>query len=446
MPIAITNGLVATLDQETRILSDATILIENDKIVSIGHQIGDKTDDLHVIDAAGCLVLPGFTNAHSHSTEAWAKGRSDASALESWLASTFPPLDTLSDQLIRISALLCAAEMMKSGVTTVVDHFRQIPATYDSIGAVSRAYREAGLNAAIAIMLRDRAIPKERDVPALRHHFSCGSLHEISTAAIGDFHRPEQGISIMLGPSAPHRCSDALLEMIAELSAELNVRVHTHVDENAAQRAQAVEHYGCSSVRHLSEVGLLGPNVSLAHVTHADTADIKLLAESQTFVVHNPVSNARLGSGIAPLSQICREGVLAALGTDGAASNDSQSMFEVMKFAALLQMLSEREGSSAPAAVDIVTMATHNGGLLLGGGHGVLAPGARADVVVIRLDEAPLVPLNDIYRQIVFAGAGLRAAHVIAGGRHIVCDGKIMTFDEKELYRQANELRGRIYS
>jgi cytosine/adenosine deaminase-related metal-dependent hydrolase len=445
MPIAITNGLVATLDEKARVLSQATVLIEDDKIVSIGHQVREP-GDLHVIDASGCLVLPGFTNAHSHSTEAWAKGRSDALALESWLASTFPPLDTLPDDLVRISALLCAAEMMKSGVTTVIDHFRQVPATYESVGAVSRAYSEAGLNAAVAIMLRDRAIPKERDIPALRHHFSRESLHEISAAAIRDFHRPEQGISVMLGPSAPHRCSDALLEMIAKLSMELNVRVHTHLDENAVQRAEAIEHYGCSSIRHLSELGLLGSNVSLAHVTHIDAADIDLLAESHTFIVHNPVSNTRLGSGIAPLSLICREGILAALGTDGAASNDSQNMFEVMKFAALLQMLSEREGSAPPAAIDIVAMATRNGGLLLGGGHGVLAPGAQADVVVIRLDETPLVPLNDIYRQIVFAGAGLRVAHVVARGRHILCDGKIMTFDEKELYRQANELRGRIYS
>lgn len=446
MRIRITNGLVATLDRDMRLLPDATVSIADGVISKIGDDSYiDDCEGTLTIDARGCLVMPGLTNAHCHSTEAWAKGRSEAEALESWLSATFPNIDTLPDNLLRISGLLIAAEMLKCGVTTVVDHFRQTPATTASVLAIASAYQEAGINAGIAIMLRDRAIPKERDIPALRPHYTVDAIKDMACEAIRALHQPDKGISIMLGPSAPHRCSDLLLNMVGELSERFDVRIHTHVDESRSQRTEAECLYGGSTVRHLAGLGLLGPRLSLAHATHIDAGDIDLLSQSRTFVVHNPVSNAKLGSGIAPVTEMFRRGVSIALGTDGAASNDSQNQFEVAKLTALLQMVRNDRAGEVPKAADIVGMATRNGGMMLGTRHGTIEPGARADVIVIDLQTAPLVPLNDVYRQLVFGGSALAPKHVITRGRHVVENGRITTFDEFDIYRQANDLKRSIY-
>ncbi len=445
MRIRITHGLVATLDRDMRLLADTSVAIADGVITGLG---GDPTGDgpqTLTIDASGCLVMPGLTNAHCHSTEVWAKGRSEGTALESWLAAIFPPLDTLPDDVVHVGGLLVAAEMLKCGVTTVVDHFRQIPATVASVSAVARAYREAGLNAGIAVMLRDRAIPKERDIPALRPHYTVDAIEELASEAIRTLHDPDNGISIMLGPSAPHRCSDRLLDAIGELSERFDIRIHTHVDENRSQRVEAERRYGGSTVRHLAGLGLLGPRLSLAHATHIDASDIDLLAQSGTFVVHNPVSNAKLGSGIAPLTEMFRRGVSIALGTDGAASNDSQNQFEVIKLAALLQMVRGDRAGDVPAAADIVAMASRNGGPMLGSRHGTIEPGARADIIVIDLQTAPLVPLNDVYRQLVFGGSALTPKHVIARGRHVVDNGRITSFDEFKIFRRASDLKRSVY-
>jgi 5-methylthioadenosine/S-adenosylhomocysteine deaminase len=443
--IRITNGLVATFDRGMRLLPDTTVSIADGLITNIGGEPDDDGADCRTIDARGCLVMPGLTNAHCHSTEAWAKGRSEGTTLEPWLSATFINIDTLPTDFVYITGLLVAAEMLKCGVTTVVDHFRQIPATIESVAAVARAYREAGINAGIAVMLRDRAIPKERDIPALRPHFTVEAIKDVACEAIRTCHAPDSGINIMLGPSAPHRCSDRLLETIGDLSERFDVRIHTHADENLSQRIEAESQYGVSTVRHLSGLGLLGPRLSLAHVTHIDASDIDLLARSGTFIVHNPVSNAKLGSGIAPVTEMFQRGVSITLGTDGAASNDSQNLFEVLKFTALLQMLRNDRAGDLPKAADIVGMATRNGGDMLGTRHGTIEPGARADVIVIDLHAAPLVPLNDVYRQLVFGGSALAAKHVIARGRHVVDDGRIITFDEFELYRRVNALRRSVY-
>ena len=447
MRIQINNGLVATLDRDMRLLPDTTVSIADGLISKVGGDAIDVADcgETLTIDARGCLVMPGLTNAHCHSTEAWAKGRSEAEALESWLSATFPNIDTLPDDLLRIAGLLIAAEMLKCGVTTVVDHFRQIPATTASVSAIASAYQEAGINAGIAIMLRDRAIPKERDIPSLRPHYTVEAIKDMACEAIRTLHAPGNGISIMLGPSAPHRCSDDLLGLVGELSERFDVRIHTHVDENRSQRIEAERRYGGSTVRHLAGLGLLGPRLSLAHATHIDSSDIHLLSQSRTVVVHNPVSNAKLGSGIAPVTEMFARGVPIALGTDGAASNDSQNQFEVVKFTALLQMVRNDRVGRVPKAADIVAMATRNGGVMLGTHHGTIEPGARADIIVIDLETAPLAPLNDIYRQLVFGGSALAPKHVVVRGRHVVEDGRITTFDEFEIYRHANDLKRSVY-
>jgi 5-methylthioadenosine/S-adenosylhomocysteine deaminase len=446
MAVVISNGLVATFDEEMRLIENGSVKIVDGVIAAVGSasDIPPSSSDT-AIDAGGCLVMPGLTNGHCHSIEVWGKGRTDRMPLEDWLDAIFPAIDQLPAEFIRVAVLLIAAEMLKTGVTSVVDHFRQTPARLDAVGAAVAAYRECGMNASIAIMLRDRVIPKGIDLPTARHQFSVQAQAELCKEAIRMWHAPADGISIALGPSAPHRCTDDLLAVVGDLGEQFDLKIQTHVDENLSQRREADAHYGCSTVRHLSALGLLGPRLSLAHVTWVDEPDMDLLARTGTWTVHNPVSNVRLGSGIAPIAGLHRRNVGVALGTDGAASNDSQNLLEVMKLAALLPALREAQPSAAPVAKDIAIMATRSGGQLLGGRHGALALGLRGDVIVIPLEDAPFRPLNDVYRQLVYAGARSKVKHAVIGGHHVVDDGKVTTFDEQSLYREAEDLKQRIY-
>jgi 5-methylthioadenosine/S-adenosylhomocysteine deaminase len=439
MALVVTKGLVVTFDDARRLIPNGAVRIDGGRIATVAQASEIEIHDSDtVIDASNGLVFPGFTNAHSHSVEVWARGRVEGMRLEAWLDAVFPPLDRLQPEYLRFAILLTASEMLKSGVTTVIDHFRQTPMREDAIAAAVDAYREVGVNAAIAIMLRDRPANPAMRAPA-------AELSSLCEGAISAWHAPERGISIMLGPSAPHRCSDALLETVGEISERRGIYIHTHLDENLSQHLAARTCYGRSATHHLGDLGLLGPRLSLAHAVAIDEEDIDLIAESHSSVVHNPISNARLGSGIAPVAELLARKVNVALGTDGAASNDSQNIVEVMKAAALLHGLRRSDDRTALSAFAIAAMATRAGGNITAGNHGCLAPGKRGDLIVVEADDDPFVPLSDVYRQIVYSGPKLRVRHSIIGGRHVVDHGRITTFDEVALRAEVRAAFRHIY-
>lgn len=260
-------------------------------------------------------------------------------------------------------------------------------------------------------------------------------------AAIKAWHDPSDLGTIMLGPSAPHRCTDQLMEMVSNLSRKYDVCVQMHVDETRTQRQEAAEIYGRSTVRHLDSFGLLNDKVSLAHCVWVDETDLDLLANSRTTVVHNPMSNLRLGSGIAPVPAMLDRGIAVALGADGAASNDSQDMFEAMKMSSLLQGAMGQ--ATRPTVPDVLGMTTGNIAARFGMSDvGTIAAGQKADIVVFERSDARLYPLNDIHRQLVFCGR-LQVRHVVIGGRVVVRNGEILTFDEKAVFREAETLAAR---
>jgi cytosine/adenosine deaminase-related metal-dependent hydrolase len=217
-----------------------------------------------------------------------------------------------------------------------------------------------------------------------------------------------------------------------------------HLDESRNQRQEAFDVYGHSSIHHLDDLGLLNNRLSLAHCVWVDDDDLELIAMRDTTVVHNPVSNLRLGNGVAPVPEMLRRGIAVALGSDGAASNDGQNMFEVMKVASLLPGATGfRE---RPTVRDILSMTTGSVGERFGmHGIGSIAMGQQADLVVFDAADSRLHPRNDIHKQIVFGGAGLTVRHVVIGGRVVVCDGKIQTFDESEIFTEADTITLRAH-
>jgi cytosine/adenosine deaminase-related metal-dependent hydrolase len=323
--------------------------------------------------------------------------------------------------------------MLHSGTTALVDHFRQTPMRLDALEAAVGAYREAGMRCAIAVMMRDRSVPEWVSDKG-------GDIAELCHAAIDAWHDPEGPITVMLAPSAPHRCTDKLLQTVGQIAADRHLFMQMHVDENQSQRHEANGLYGHSSIRHLDSIGLLDPRLSLAHCVWIDDVDLSLLAGHDVTVVHNPVSNLRLGSGVASVPEMLERGITVTLGADGAASNDSQNMLEVMKLASLLP--GAAGVTQRPTAQDILAMTAGRAAARFGMADvGMIAPGQKADLVVFNGDDPRLHPLNDVHRQIVFAGAGVRARHVVIDGRVVVRDGKIQTFDEQALLREADDFR-----
>jgi cytosine/adenosine deaminase-related metal-dependent hydrolase len=240
----------------------------------------------------------------------------------------------------------------------------------------------------------------------------------------------DRRIRICPAPSNPMRCSDALLEGVRDMAERHDTPVHMHLLETAIQAKIARQRYGTSMVKHLDNIGLLGPRLSTAHTIWLDDADISLMAERGAVPAHNPESNLKLGSGIAPIAKMLRAGVNVALGTDGAGTNDNLDLHDVMRLSIMLQRPGEPDRRKWPTAHDALRMATINGGRAMRiSDLGRLVVGAPADFTLHDLSSVSWTPLNDAITQLVFAASGATVDTVIVGGRVLVEGRRIKSFD-----------------
>jgi guanine deaminase len=439
MDLVFTRATVLTGDDAGTVLPACDIVVGDGSIVDLGPGAGVDRPG-RVIDAGDLLVMPGLVNGHTHSPETLAKGRAERATLDAWLAATWPWLDALEPRQIEVAALLGAAEMLHTGTIGVVDHFRQTPMRLEAVEAVSRAYRQSGMRAVVAVMVRDAATPYGRKSPPVAEQIAI--LEEAHARCAS----PTGAVRIALGPSAPTRCSDAFISALGELSARRGLLVHTHVDETRADAEAARAQFGTTSVAHLAAIDLLSPSWSLAHGVWLDNGDIDLLAEAGAAVIHNPVSNMRLGSGIAPVAALRQRGVPVALGTDGAASNDGQNMLEALKMGVLLQRVAGVDPEQWLSAREALAMATSAPARIFGFGTGRLEPGAPADFIAIRRSGYAFTPCNDWHRQIVLGAAGLDVRHAVIAGELVLDDGRITTFDEAAILAEAMESGAGIFA
>lgn len=434
--LIITNAVILPFDPSGTAIDGGDLVIADGKIAALGPGAAAGRTAARAIDGSGLLVMPGLVNGHTHSPENLAKGVADRMTLDAWLAAVWHSLDALTPEEIRIAALVGCAEMLRTGSTSVVDHFRQTPLSADALMAVVRAYDEAGLRAVIPAMVRDRN--PVRPVPPAKDQLS---LIEAASRHLRNHARVRIGI----GPSAPARCSDELLRGAASLAQEQHLVLHMHVDETRDDAAAAHSAYGRSAVRHLADIGVLSPALSLAHGTWLEPADIDLLAATGAMVIHNPVSNMRLGSGIAPVAALKRAGVAVALGSDGAASNDGQNMFEVVKAALLLQRVSGTPPKEWLSAAEALGMATTVAARRFGFGSGTLAVGQPADLIAIDRRAYALTPANDWHRQLAFGAAGVDVRYAVVGGELRLDDGRITGFDEAAVLEEARRIGARLH-
>ncbi|TML65307.1 MAG: hypothetical protein E6G22_02475, partial [Actinobacteria bacterium] len=338
------NGLV---DVGAGRFSRADVAVSGGRIVGVG----DGLEGDEVVDCARLAVVPGAVNAHCHSNENWFRGMWDNLPLEPWMLFSYPVLaaPAQSPDEVYVRTLIGGIEMLRSGATCVVDFLYELQGfTEELLDAVVRAYRDLGLRALIALAIADRAYHEtvvldealvdpqliarlERDKPP-----AWPEWESFTRRAVERFHRPDEGISICPAPSGPQRCTDELLAGTAALADELDLAIHIHVLETRMQALSGARMYGRTLPEHLDDIGFLSPRVSFEHGIWLTPSDIDLVRERGVTVVHNPVSNLKLGSGVCPVPDLLRAGVNIALGTDGMCSNDGNDMYATLKLASLL--------------------------------------------------------------------------------------------------------------
>ena len=436
-------------------LETVDVLVEGDRIVRVGPGL-EATDGARTIDASGCFVLPGLINAHTHGHNTLPRGRAGTWTLEDLLnhAPAMNAHRTVEDQYL--SAAVGALEMAKTGCTAAYDLFMSSPApSLEELEAVVRAYTEVGLRAVIAPAVADRVFYEtvpgllDRLPPDLR-----GTVEGFRPAATEDLLRlteeavrrwdgaAEGRIRMAVAPTIPGLCSDEFLRGCLRLVREYGVGLHTHLAESKVQVVYALERWGKTPVAALAELGLLGPWFVGAHAIWLTDDDIRLLADAGAAVAHNPGSNLRLGAGIAPLREMLDRGLAVGLGTDGSACSDNQNLFEALRIAPLVSTIrfphDPERWIDAATAWSLVTAGSARV-LGLADDVGAIAPGRKADLVLLRADGLFLRPLADPVTALVYAETGANVETVLVEGRVVVDQGRAVGIDETRLYARIQE-------
>jgi len=424
--LLITNGIVVTVDGSRHIYNPGAVAIQGTDIVAVGPSadVAARVRASQQIDATGSVVIPGLINTHTHAPMVLYRGLADDLALQEWLEKYIFPAEakTVSPQMVRIGTQLAAAEMIESGTTTYAD-------MYYFEEEIARATKAAGLRGVlgqtiIQFPVADAKTPDEglARAEAFIKEFANDSL-----------------IVPAVAPHAPYTNDAKTLQASRALATKYNVPVIIHISETSEEVSNSqTAHNGMTPVAYLDSLGFFGPRTLAAHMVWPTAADIAILKARGVAVSHNPESNMKLASGIAPVPQMLAAGVVVGLGTDGAASNNDLDMFEAMREAAFLHKVSTKDPRAIPAATAL-EMATINGARAVGLEKliGSLEEGKRADVVIVGMSSARQTPLYDPVSHLVYASRGDDVRTVIVNGKILMRDRKLLTLNEAAVLAEA---------
>ena len=437
----------------------ADILIEDDTIREIGPPGLAAPAEATEISAARRLLHPGLVNAHTHGHGNLAKGMGDCWTLELLLTAApwITGNRTLEDRYL--STQLGAVEMVMKGCTACYDLSFEWPLpTAEGLAAAAQAYADVGMRAVLAPMVADRsffeAIPglMEALPPALQAR--AGELRLPPSeatiagmrAALAGWRFDRDRVRPAVAPTIPHHCSDGFISGCADLAREFGVALHSHVAESKVQAVTGIRVYGMTQTAHLDGLGVLGPHFTVAHGVWLDGDDMRRLGDHGASVAHNPGSNMRLGGGIADARGMIERRVNLAIGTDGANCSDNQNMYEAMRLASLASKVRGPDWRRWLTTREAALAATEGGARALGfeGRIGRLAPGYKADIVMLDLDHPNWLPLNDPVNQLVHTEDGTAVASVMIGGRLIVDNRRLVTTDIARLSQHVEAARERL--
>jgi len=430
--LLVTGGLVVTLDQQGTLFDKGAIAIRGDRILAIGNavEMSRRFTAGKTISAEGQVVMPGLVNTHNHAAMALLRGISDDLPLMDWLTKYIFPAEAASvdPDFVHWGTLLACAEMIRSGTTTFAD-------MYYFEETVAEAVKSAGMRAIVGQTVLD--------FPAPDHKTPGAAL----SWAEGFFQRWRNDTLVRpaIAPHAPFTVSVDNLKACDTLARKFQVPLLIHLSETLDEQRQILQKYGTTPARHLETLGVLSPLAVAAHCVWVDDEDIKLLKKHEVGVAHNPESNMKLASGIAPIAQLLRLGVPVGLGTDGPASNNDLNLWEAMDIAGKLQKVHLADPTVLPAE-QVVRMATILGAkaLHLDSEIGSLEAGKKADLIILETKRAHLLPRYNLYSHLVNTYKGSDIAASIIAGKIVFEKGKLLTLDEPQILGKAQEYQRKI--
>jgi 5-methylthioadenosine/S-adenosylhomocysteine deaminase len=420
------------------VLEDVDVLIGDSKIEKIGKGLGKVHNHVQRIDGSGKIAAPGFVNTHTHLYQNMLKGLRDDLGLKAWCETvTFPFAGIIhkyehegSFDLAYYYGLLGAMEMIRCGITTFVD----MDIVADSL---FEAWEQAGVRGIGAIQAVNRWVPKALMIPdEERKKKILAYIHKWHNKGF---------LRVALAPSTPFACTPDFLEWQKNTAGEYDLNMFIHVSETRWEVEQSMADAGMTPLAYLDSLGFLSRPFCAVHGVHLTEKEIDLVREKQVTICYNPKSNAKLGSGIAPINTFLKRGIPVCVATDGAASNDLLDLFEDMRFGILLQR-ANAEDPQILGAEEMYGMATAAGGKLLNLPVGELEEGKLADIIIMDARAAHFAPVHDIIRQLVYCGKETDVETVIIGGRVVMRDRVIKTIDETQVKSRAFELAGKCYA
>ena len=442
-PLLVKNALrIALMDDARTELSDADVLMRGRVIVAVGR--GIEEPGARVLDARGCVVVPGLVNTHHHLCQALTRNVpavQDAKLFD-WLVYLYTVWRHLTPEAAAAGASVGLAELLLTGCTTAADHTYLYP--QGQTGLV-----DAQIEAARSLGIRFHPTRGSMSVGQSKGGLPPDDCTQQEEEILRDGERlvkayhdagPYSMCRVGLAPCAPFSVSPELMKTVARQAKSWGVRMHTHLCETLDEEAYCLERYGKRPLDFIEDCGWLSGNAWFAHMVHLTPEEVRRLAATKTGVAHCPSSNLRLGSGIAPVRQYLDAGVPVGLGVDGSASNDSGDMLGEARQAMLVSRV--RTGVASMPARDALWMATRGGAAVLGRDDiGQIGPGKAADLAVFRVDTIDFAgALSDPVAAILFCGTSHRAKWTIVNGRIVVEDSRLVGHDEARLAARANEL------
>jgi 5-methylthioadenosine/S-adenosylhomocysteine deaminase len=430
--ILIYSGIVATIDPQKRIFENGAVAIDDGRIMEVG-----ETDDLKgrfeaekEIDAMHMAVMPGLVNLHFH-TDNFSRGVGEDLGLEGWIYNIYyPMLAAMTPDDAYKSGLLAYTEVIKGGTTCVNDMYLKLPSLAD---AAEKTGIRAVLSSEGADLIEGQESLEDNEKALLERNNSAGGR-----------------ITVVFGVEWIPVCSPDYIKECRRLADKHGVGIHVHLNESKDEVQVCKEKYGKPPTEFVHELGLLGPDVVAAHCVWLNDREIEIMKETGTHISHNPVSNAKLGNGVARVMDYLKAGINVGLGTDDAPCNNNNDMFEVMKYASLFQKAVHTDASLLRSE-QVLEMATICGARALGMEDqiGSLEPGKKADIILVNLWTPALTPVFlgknfNVLAHLVFAAHGDNVDTVIIDGKMVMEGRKMLTVDEEEVIEEATRAAHRV--
>ena len=405
----------AHIFQTDGVVQEGSIAIEGDKITAIGEVPASWKPD-RTIDAKDKFAVPGFVNAHTHASMTLLRSYADDMKLMDWLQQKIWPIEAkMRNEDVYWGAMLAAVEMIQSGTTTFADMYGP------DMEKVAEVVETSGLRAVLSRGLIGVAPDADE------------KLQENATL-FKNWHKKAAGrITVMFGPHALYTCPPDYLRKVAETAKALGAEIHIHMSETKGEVEDCLKQYGKRPFAHVASTGLFDNGTLAAHCVHLDDEDIAIIKKYGIRVAHNPGSNMKLASGIAPVPRLLKEDVCVALGTDGASSNNNLDMLEEVNLAAMLHKVASYDPETVPAR-EALRMGTVYGAKAVGLSEvGILKEGYKADIVLFDMNSPAWVPRHDPVSLLVYSANAASVDTVIVDGRILMEKREILTLDEERI-------------